>query len=73
MTETKALNNWRKDNLFNKESNTIMRLNVDANRFVIEDKDIDRLEAQEHIARRSFVKLDTCSYQKSNGFGKQTE
>ena len=50
-----------------------MRLNVDANRFVIEDKDIDRLEAQEHIARRSFVKLDTCSYQKSNGFGKQTE
>ena len=57
-TERKALANWRKDNLFNKESDTIMRLQDKGNKFDIVDKDTSCLKAQKQIACSSFTKLD---------------
>ena len=47
-----------RDNLFNKESYTIMRLQDKGNRFVIVDKNTDRLKAQQQIGRSSFIKLN---------------
>ena len=47
-----------RDNLFNKESYTIMRLQDKGNRFVIVDKNTDRLKVQQQIGRSSFIKLN---------------
>ena len=57
-TDRRALTNWRRDNLFNKESNTIMRLQDKGNRFAIVNRNTDRLKAQQQIGRSSFVKLN---------------
>ena len=38
--ERLALNEWRKNNLFNKNSNLVMRLQDKGNRFVVVDKEI---------------------------------
>ena len=57
-TERRALTSWRRDNLFNKESDTIIRLQDKGNRFVIVDKNTDRVKAQQQIGRSSFIKLN---------------
>ena len=57
-TERRTLTNWRRDNLFNKENDTIIRLQDKGNRFVIVDQKTDRLKAQQQIGRSSFVKLN---------------
>ena len=56
--ERRALTNWRRDNLVNKESDTIMRLQHKGNRFAIVDKSTDRLKAQQQIGRSSLIKLN---------------
>ena len=48
-TERRALTNWRRDNLVNKETDTIMRLQDKGNRFVTVDKSTDRLKAQQQM------------------------
>ena len=40
-----SLKNWRKDVLFNKESELVMRLLGKGNRFVIVDKGTDKIKA----------------------------
>ena len=56
--ERRALSNWRRDNLFNKESDTIMTVQDKTNRFVIVEKKTDHLKAQQQIGRSSFIKLN---------------
>ena len=56
--ERRALTNWRRDNLFNKESDTIMTVQDKTNRFVIVEKKTDHLKAQQQIGRSSFIKLN---------------
>ena len=48
-TERRALTNWRKGKLFNKLSDAIMRLQDKGNRFIIVEKNSDRLKAQQQI------------------------
>ena len=55
-TGRRSLTNWRRDNLFNKESDTIMKLQDKDNRFVTVDKNTDRLKALQQIGRSSFIK-----------------
>ena len=55
--ERKALNDWRKNTLFNENSDLIMRLHDKDNRFIVVDKDTDIAKAEEQIGRSSFVKL----------------
>ena len=45
---------WRKDVLFNKESELVMRLQDKGNGFVIVDKEADKINAQLKIAKSSF-------------------
>ena len=47
--ERVALIEWRKNNLFNKSSNLVMRLQDKGKRFVVVDKETDRNKAQEQI------------------------
>ena len=56
--ERSQLRSWRKDNLFNTDSNLIMRLQDKGNRFIFVDKAIDIEKAEEQIARSSFEKID---------------
>ena len=56
--ERLELQNWRKNHLFNKDSNLVMRLQDKGNRFIIVDKDTDTQKAEEQIARSSFDKID---------------
>ena len=51
--ERLAFNEWRKNNLFNKNSNFVMRLQDKGNRFVVADKETDLKKAQEPISRSS--------------------
>ena len=57
-TERRALTNWRRDNLVNKETDTIMRLQDKGNRFVTVDKSTDRLKAQQQIGRSCLIKFN---------------
>ena len=56
--ERDALKTWRKDNLFNEDSKSVMRLQDKGNRFIIVDKDTDKAKAKEQISRSSFIHLD---------------
>ena len=61
--EKKALKDWRKNVLFNKESDKVMRLQDKGNRFIIVDKQTDHEKADEQIERSSFLKIDYDSIQ----------
>ena len=52
------MKNLRKDVLFNKESKLVMRLQDKSNRFVVVDKETDKIKAQQQIAVSSFQQLD---------------
>ena len=54
----KSIKNQRRDKLFNKESDTIIRLQDKGNRFVIMDKNTDRPKGQQQIGRSFFIKLN---------------
>ena len=56
--ERNTLKNWRKDVLFNKESELVMRLQDKGNRFVIVDKGADKIKAKQQITRSSFQELN---------------
>ena len=56
--EKKALKDWRKNVLFNKDSDKVMRLQDKGNRFIIVDKQTDCEKANEQIERSSFSKID---------------
>ena len=56
--EKKALKDWRKNVLFNKDSDKVMRLQDKGNRFIIVDKQTDCEKANEQIERSSFLKID---------------
>ena len=56
--EKKALKDWRKNVLFNKDSDKVMRLQDKGNRFIIVDKQTDCEKANEQIKRSSFLKID---------------
>ena len=56
--ERDALKDWRKNHLFNQDSDLILRLQDKGNRFVIVDKETDQTKAKEQIARSSFTELD---------------
>ena len=43
--ERRALKNWRKDVLFNRESELVMRLQDKGNKFVIVDMETDKIKA----------------------------
>ena len=43
--ERSAFKNWRKDVLFNRESELVMRLQDKGNRFVIVDTETDKIKA----------------------------
>ena len=52
------MKNWRKDVLFNKESELVMRLEDKDNGFVIVDKETDKIKAQQQIGKSSFQELN---------------
>ena len=52
--ERGALNEWRNNNLFNKNSNLVMPLQGKGNRLVVVDKETDRNKAQEQTDSSSF-------------------
>ena len=52
--EKSALKNWKKDVLFNKESELVIRLQDKGKRFVIVDTETDKIKAQQQIAKSSF-------------------
>ena len=56
--ERSTLKNWRKDVLFNKEFELVMRLQDKGNRFVIVDKGADKIKAKQQITRSSFQELN---------------
>ena len=56
--EKKALKDWRKNVLFNKDSDKVMRLQNKGNKFIIVDKQTDCEKANEQIERSSFSKID---------------
>ena len=56
--EKKALKDWRKNVLFNKDSDKVMRLQNKGNKFIIVDKQTDCEKANEQIERSSFLKID---------------
>ena len=56
--EKKALKDWRKNVLFNKDSDKVMRLQDKGNKFIIVDKQTDCEKANEQIERSSFLKID---------------
>ena len=53
-----ALNQWRKDNLFNSDSQLITRLQDKGNRIVIVDKETDTNKVNEQIDRSSFKRIN---------------
>ena len=55
--EKKALKDWRKNVLFNKDSDKVMQLQDKGNRFIIVDKQTDCKKANEQIERSSFLKI----------------
>ena len=56
--EKNAFEKWRKDVLFNKESELEMRLQRQSNRFVIVDKETDKIKAEQQIVQSSFQELN---------------
>ena len=54
----KAFKDWRKNVLFDKESDKAMRLQDKGNRFIIVDKQTDHEKSDEQIERSSFLKID---------------
>ena len=56
--EKKALKDWRKNILFNKGSDKVMRLQDKGNRFIIVDKQTDCEKANKEIERNCFLKID---------------
>ena len=56
--ETKSLKDWRKNVLFNKDSDEVMRLQDKGNGFIIVDKETDCKKANEEIERSSLLKID---------------
>ena len=56
--ERSALNNWRKDHLFNTDSDLIIRQQDKGNRFIIVDKETDIQKAEEQIQRSSFQEVN---------------
>ena len=56
--ERSALNKWRKDNLFNPDSDLVMRQQDKGNRFIVVDKETDIHKANEQIERSSFEVVD---------------
>ena len=56
--EKDSLWNWRKTQLFNPCGDLVLRSQDKGNRFVIVDKETDKLKAEEQIKRSSFVKLN---------------
>ena len=56
--EKKALKDWRKNVLFNKDSDKVVRLQDKGNRFIIVHKQRDCEKANEQIERSSFLKID---------------
>ena len=56
--ERLALNTWRKEVLFNPDSELVMRLQDNGSRFVIVDKQTDQLEAEQQISKSNFIRLD---------------
>ena len=57
--EKKALKDWRKNVLFNKGSDKVMRLQDKRNRFIIVDKQTDHEKANEQdFKKSSFLKID---------------
>ena len=58
MKNVEALKNWRKDVLFNEESKLVMRLQDKCNRFVVVDKETNKIKAQQQIAKSSFQELN---------------
>ena len=56
--ERGVLNEWRKNNLFNKNSNLVMRLQDKDNRFAVVDKYTDPNKVLKQINRSSFKTLD---------------
>ena len=55
--EKEALKDWRKNVLFNKDSDKAMRLQDKGNRFIIIDKQTDHENSNEQIERSSFLKI----------------
>ena len=55
--EKKALKDWRKNVLFNKDSDKVRHLQDKRNRFIIVDKQTDCQKANEQIERSSFLKI----------------
>jgi len=53
-----SLKSWRKEQLFNTEGDLVLRTQDKGNRFVIVDKNTDKLKAHEQIERSSFVQLN---------------
>ena len=57
--EKKTLKDWRKNLLFNEDSDKVMRLRVNRNRFIIVDKQTDHEKANEQIKSGPFLKQTT--------------
>ena len=56
--ERLALDTWRKKVLFNPDGDLVMRLQDKGNRFVIVDKQTDKLKAEQQISKSNFIRLD---------------
>ena len=56
--EKKALKDWRKNVLFNGDSDQVMRLQNNGNRLIIVDKQTDHEKANGQIERSSFLKIN---------------
>ena len=52
------MNTWRKEVLFNPDSDLVMRLQDKGNKFVIVDKQTDKLKAEQQISKSNFIRLD---------------
>ena len=52
--ERDALNEWRRNNLFTENGNSVIRLEKKHNKFVVFDKETNQNKAQEQIHRSSF-------------------
>ena len=56
--ERESLKSWRKEQLFNKTGDLVMRSQDKGNRFVVVNKETDIQKANDQINRSSFKKLD---------------
>ena len=52
------MKDWRKNVLFNKDSDKVVRLEDKGNRFIIADKETDHEKVNKQIERSSFLKID---------------